>query len=171
MTSSWRGRTARALHRALLLLAPRDTRRRYRAEMIETFDALSRSADADGVRATGRLVAREALDMLKAHRRDRPSIFPAERIAPMPASGPSLTSFNSATHVWRSLARRPVFTATVVLTLALGTGITTALFAVVETVLIRPLPYPDADRLVTVLESNPTAPGQGTRFTITLCID
>jgi putative ABC transport system permease protein len=55
----------------------------------------------------------------------------------------------------RSLIRRPSFTAGAVMTLALGVGATTAMFSVVDTVLIQPLPFPGADRLVRVMEANP----------------
>ena len=48
---------------------------------------------------------------------------------------------------WRFLRRSPGFALTVILSLALGTGGTTAIFSVVQAVLLRPLPYPDADRL------------------------
>ena len=58
---------------------------------------------------------------------------------------------------WRSLSRRPAFFAASVLTLAFGAGITTAVFSLVDTVLIKPLPYPDADALVTVYELSPSA--------------
>ena len=53
-------------------------------------------------------------------------------------------------HGVRSLSRTPAFTLSVVLTLALGIGASTAVFSVVDGVLLGPLPYPDADRLVRV---------------------
>lgn len=62
---------------------------------------------------------------------------------------------NALTIACRSLARRPLFTITVVLTLALGISATTAMFSVVDAVLLKPLPFPSADRLVSVMESNP----------------
>jgi putative ABC transport system permease protein len=53
-------------------------------------------------------------------------------------------------YAWRALRRAPAFAATAVGVLALGIGATTALFSVLSGVLLRPLPYPDAGRLVEV---------------------
>src|SRR5687768_18267360 len=50
----------------------------------------------------------------------------------------------------RGLARRPAFTFAAVVTLAIGIGATTAIFSVVYSVLIKPLPYPNADELVRI---------------------
>jgi len=58
----------------------------------------------------------------------------------------------------RSLGRRPGWTLTVVLTLGLGIGATTAIFSLVDAVLLRPLAFPEPERLVTVWESHA---GQG----------
>jgi predicted permease len=58
-------------------------------------------------------------------------------------------------HALRALPRHPTFTFAVVLTLALGIGATTAIFSVVYSVLIKPLPYPDADELVRIRFSAP----------------
>src|SRR5215813_6165954 len=63
----------------------------------------------------------------------------------------------------RMLARNPGFTAAAVLCLGLGIGATTAIFSVVNAVLLRQLPYANADRLVRVFTEFPTFPNGGLR--------
>jgi len=60
------------------------------------------------------------------------------------------------THILKRLVRTPLFTAVTVLTLAIGIGANTAIFSVIEGILLRPLPFHDADDLVAV---DHTAPG------------
>ncbi|MGH9418167.1 MAG: ADOP family duplicated permease [Terriglobales bacterium] len=55
----------------------------------------------------------------------------------------------------RGLARRPAYAATAVIVLALGIGATATLFSVVNTVLLRPLPFPASGQLALVLAANP----------------
>jgi predicted permease len=55
----------------------------------------------------------------------------------------------------RSLAKRPVFTSTVILTLALGTGLAATILSLLHEVFLKPLPYADGDRLAVVYSTYP----------------
>ena len=70
-----------------------------------------------------------------------------------------------AAYAWRTLRHRPAFATACVLTIALGVGGSTALFAVVDAVVLRPLPLPDPDRLVRIYDTNPAAGVARTRVT------
>src|SRR5262245_19505322 len=65
-------------------------------------------------------------------------------------------------YAFRTLARHRAFTAVAVLTLALGIGANGAIFTVVDAVMLRPLPYPDIDRIVRVNE----IPRQGQELSV-----
>ena len=66
--------------------------------------------------------------------------------------------FNDLRFAFRLLMRRPGFTVTAVLTAALGIGMTTAMFSVVNGVVLQPLPYADSEELVYVgvCDADPT---------------
>ena len=70
------------------------------------------------------------------------------------------TLLRDARHAVRLLFKNPGFALVAVLTLGLGIGGNTAVFSVVNTVLLRPLPYPDADRIVRVREERPEVRGR-----------
>ncbi len=110
--------------------------------------------------ATSARVANHTLDenrdpFLKPQRLRRAEV--RHKILPTLAdSVPSMTRMETLARdlrdAWRAFARRPAFTAAVVVTLALGIGANTAIFSVVSAVLLQRLPFADPNRLVMVWE-------------------
>src|SRR4029078_12186803 len=66
-------------------------------------------------------------------------------------------------HAWRALRRTPIYTGVAVASLALGLGAAASLLAVVDAVLVRPLPLPEASRVVWIAELRDGAARAGHR--------
>jgi putative ABC transport system permease protein len=66
-----------------------------------------------------------------------------------------MRTFGPLKHVLRRLARSPIFTAVTLVTLAVGIGANTAIFSVINGVLLKPLAYPEPDRLVSIWHTAP----------------
>src|SRR2546422_11126862 len=62
-------------------------------------------------------------------------------------------------HSLRMFGQSRAFTATAVAALALGIGVNTAIFSIVNTVLLKPVPFPDPDRLVMFMNTSPQGAG------------
>ena len=124
--------TARRLFRALLRVLPFDFRTDYGRDLEQTFEAQRR--DAPDAVSRARVWAGTTAAIF--------SIGPREHLAQLR---------QDATYALRGMRRNPGFVLVAGLTLALGTGVNTAIFSIVHAVLLRPLPYADEGRLVTVM--------------------
>ena len=113
-------------------------------EMNAHLELLEEKLRGDGLSADeARLAARRAfggIEQAKEHQRDARSFRWIDDLQ------------RDARYAVRSLRRSPAFTIAAVLTLAIGIGATTAIYSVVDTVMIQPLPFPDGDRLVRLSE-------------------
>jgi predicted permease len=151
-----------ALHEVVLRFYPPRFRRRFGPPMtLAVRDALSAAARrdgavavaVDGVRVLGDTIGGVA-PARAAAARDR-LLWP-DPVTPLPRSPLMLTDsvIADGRFALRTLRRSPLFTISTILALALGLGATSAIFAVVRGVLLRPLPYHEPDRLVMIWSDN-----------------
>ena len=132
--------------------------RELAAQLLEFHaDALARGLPEDDADAHARAQVPDwsslCEDLTRAERRHQRSSFERpERGAPMLSVARIL---RDARHAIRQLVRTPVFSIVAVLTIALGVGATSAVFSVVNGILLRPLPFHDPNSLVSVHEVVP----------------
>jgi putative ABC transport system permease protein len=110
------------------------------------------AAVADAVRNAPAAWARAAADALADRRRDNPGADPGREGSMLD------TLLKDLRFGWRSWRRRPGLAALALSTLALGIGVNTAMFSIVNGVLLRALPFRNAERLVLIWGRTPAAP-------------
>jgi putative ABC transport system permease protein len=167
MTGPDRRSTADRIYRALLCLYPSDFRRRFGPDMVDFFRDRRRAAqETDGtlgaarvwVHAIADVVTVAPLERIDAVRR---SVAGARRTSPTTIPIDSRnedmmsTLANDLRYALRGMITKRAFSAVVLSTLALGIGANVAIFSVVNGVLLRPLPYQDADRIVQIDHTEP----------------
>ena len=140
--------SADAVYRVLLRLYPADFRRRFEDDLQELFRDAHRAAAARGLRARTVFWARIVKDAAVTAVAER---FDPSQVSPQ--RGPLMEGLvHDVRYALRMIARRPALSTIIVLTLALGIGANTAIFSLVNTVLLKPVPYRDPERLVSLRE-------------------
>jgi putative ABC transport system permease protein len=146
------GRWSRRLYGWLLRVYPADFRERFRHDLEADFGEL---VATHGRAAAWRRVLRDLARSLRTTHVD--AQVERQRLAHLDPTGDSQIStfLFDVRHAARALLRAPVFTIVTVATLALGIGANSAIFSLVNAVLLRPIGYPDADRLLLIYEGLP----------------
>ena len=165
-------RVAVAVYGWMIRILPRWFREDAAPDLIRTFAAGQDDAISRGFPRLVRFYLREAAGLLSAaFRARRPDPWTRTTAVRQGSTAHSSPSTPSATmdhlrgdlrFAIRTFLRRPGATILCVVTLALGIGASTAMFSVVRSVLLKPLPYPELDRLVSVYPTWPQLIGHPT---------
>jgi putative ABC transport system permease protein len=150
------------IYALLLVFYPRHFRDRFDLQLFELFRDKHRAAKAAGHRAVIAFwirIAGDAISTALAEHIRQPAFKPEGRLME--------GWLHDVRYALRVMTRRPAVSILIVATLALGIGANTAIFSLVDTVLLHGLPYPHADRLMRVWEQRldlapggrPVAPG------------
>ena len=146
-------RASRALYRVMVRLYPADFRERFANDLDRDF--------ADLLAQRGRVAAwrRVTTDLSRSLTDTHAHAHGERRRLPIPSPGerPMSSLMFDVRHAIRALARAPVFTAVTIVTLALGIGANSAIFSLVNAVLIRPVGYQQPERLMMIYEGIPEA--------------
>jgi predicted permease len=112
---------------------------------------------AEAKRRAMQALEESAFSLLQRHAARHPDRAHAARADAMAraATGRSLNVFSAIRLAARQFRQHPTFALVTVLVLGLGTGAATTVFTVVDSVVLRPLPYAEPDRLVTLWDTNP----------------
>lgn len=154
-----------AVFTVCMLLLPRWLRERAGEEMIDVFRARHRGARGPlqtlaawlvEIRGVGLTAVRARLDA------DARWTGRGARPSPNPRRNRMDSLSKDLRFALRTLGRRPTTTAVAILTLGLGVAASTAMFSVVDAVLLARLPYPEPDRVVRVYSTNPSMEGHPT---------
>jgi len=157
-------------YRVLLRLYPREFRQRFGSDMVDFFrDRRLAARRTSGTLGIARAWARAIADVIGIAAIERAGSVARALRAVLDSwhDEPSRITFDSRNedmmatlagdirYALRGMMTKRAFSAVVLATLALGIGANVAIFSVVDGVLLRPLPYPDADRVVQVTHRSP----------------
>jgi predicted permease len=141
------------VYRLLLRLYPSEFRRRYEPELL-AFYRERRRGSGTGARAGILRWCRILSDLVRSAAAEHGAAILTRLTAPNRPEHRMDTLWQDLRMALRGLGRAPAFTAVVLVTLALGIGANAAIFSVVNAVLLRPLPYDHAGRMLVLWHSN-----------------